>query len=92
MRLPDSEQIWRYGSTLGVLVSLGGLWGSLSGVGVPVWVLWAGLLALCGVTAIRMWPEHLDRARDRREALNRIPTKAFVDPRAKASDDDDPGV
>ena len=92
MKLPDSEQIWRYGSTLGVFVAIGGLWGGLTGVGVPGWVLWAGLLVLCGVTAIRMWPEHITRAMDRREALRRIPAAPFVDPRAKASADDDPGV
>lgn len=93
MRLPDSEQVWRYGSTLGVFVAIGGLWGGLTGVGVPAWMLWAGLLLLCGVIAVRRWPEHIERAMNRREAERRERPTAFVDPRAKASDrDDDPGV
>lgn len=89
MRLPDSEQVWRYGSTLGVFVAIGGLGAGLSGVGVPAWALWAGLLVLCGVTAARLWPPHLERAMDARRAVAR-PVSAFVDPRSKA--DDDPGV
>jgi len=93
MRLPDSEQVWRYGSTLGVFVAIGGLWGGLVGVGVPAWALWAGLLLLCGVTAARLWPEHIERAMNRREAERHEKPTAFVDPRAKALDGaDDPGV
>jgi hypothetical protein len=89
MRHPDSEQVWRYGSTLGVFVAIAGLWGGLVGVGVPGWMLWAGLLVLCGVTAARLWPPHLERAMDARHAIAR-PVSAFVDPRSRG--DDDPGV
>lgn len=88
MKAPDSEQVWRYGSTLGVFVAIGGLWGGLVGVGVPGWMIWAGLLVLCGVTAARLWPPHLERAMDARTAQALRPT-AFVDPRGS---DDDPGV
>lgn len=85
MRLPDSEQAWRYGSTLGALVSAAGLAAALGGIGVPAWMLWAGALLLCSVLAIRLWPRHIDHAADMR---HRVPVRAaFVDPK-----DSDPGV
>lgn len=85
MRHPDSEQLWRYGSTLGAVVSAAGLAAALGGIGVPGWILWAGALVLCAVLALRLWPAHLDHARDMRNRV--LPRPAFVDPK-----DSDPGV
>ena len=85
MRHPDSEQLWRYGSTLGALVSAAGLAAALGGIGVPSWLIWTGFLVPCAVLALRLWGGQLDHARDMR---NRVPMRpAFVDPK-----DSDPGV